>query len=251
MGFGQTIRTNPAEGEKLAAGGNITLVVSNGFTYTFNKRVASMDIFTYPATFTCNGKLPIWKLEPIPYKAILTPAPTAKPSVATLAPFTLKTAISKDWLKILNFCPDFVKGPDLVLTDVIQNDVFYPGMIAIKFDLPEIASAGRLEKAVLSLYLKSLGKGTTDMDVYVSAATSDWSEKSSRPQCSTTRTHSVKVTQAGKYYNFDMQELLTSDSRNIAQYGLCVLSTDEDLVTFSSSEGPVGQQPLLSGILRK
>ncbi len=124
-------------------------------------------------------------------------------------------------------------------------------MIAIKFDLSEIASAGSLEKATLRLYLKSLGSGTTDMDVYVSAATSAWDAKSGRPQCSTARTHSVKVKAANTFYNFDLQELLATNSRDIAQYGLCVLSTDEDLVTFSSSEDTASQRPLLSGIYRK
>jgi hypothetical protein len=251
VGIDQAIRTVPAAGEKLAPGGNVTLVISNGFTYTFNNRVPTMDIFTYPATFTCNGKSPIWNIEPFPYTKIATPVPTAKPSVATPIPFVLKTAIVKDWFKLLNFCPDFIKGPDLILTDQIQNDVFYPGMIAIKFDLSEIATAGNLQKAVLTLYLKSLGKGTTNMDVYVSAATSDWSEKSGQPKCSTTRTHSVKVTTAGTAYNFDLQELLATDSQNIAKYGLCVLSTDEDLVTFGSSEGTASQRPTLSGIFRK
>ncbi len=251
VGIDQAIRTQPAAGQKLAAGGNVTLVMSNGFATSFSKRVATMDIFTYPSTFTCNGKLPIWKLEPFPYTIIATPAPTPKPASPTPVPFTLKTAIFKDWFRILNFCPDFVKGPDLILTDQIQNDVFYPGMIAIKFSLPEISTAGGLEKAMLSLYLKSLGSGTTNMDVYVSAATTDWNETSAPPKCSTARTHSVKVTAPNKYYNFDLQELLATDSRNIAQYGLCVLSTDEDLVTFGSSEGAVGQQPVLSGVYRK
>ncbi len=180
VGIDQAIRSEPGEGAKLTRGADVTLVVSNGFTYTFNNRFPTLDIFTYPATFTCNGKAPIWKLEPIPYKIIATPVPTAKPSLSTKSPFILKTAIIKDWFKFLNFCPDFVSGPDLILTDQIQSDVFYPGMIAIKFDLSEIASAGSLEKATLRLYLKSLGSGTTDMDVYVSAATSAWDAKSGR-----------------------------------------------------------------------
>ena len=251
VGIDQAIRTQPAEGQKLAAGGNVTLVISSGFATPFSNRVAILDIFTYPSTFTCNGKLPIWQLEPFPYKIIATPEPTAVPASPTLAPFKLKTAVSKDWLKVLNFCPDFLKSTNLILTDQITGDVFYPGMIAIKFGLPEIATAGGLEKAVLKLYLSGLGSGTTNMDVYVSAATTDWNETSGPPKCSTTRTHSVKVTTPNTFYNFDLQELLATDARNIAQYGLCVLSTDEDLVTFASSKGPVGLQPVLSGVYRK
>ncbi len=127
MGIDQAIRSEPGEGAKLTRGADVTLVVSNGFTYAFNNRFPTLDIFTYPATFTCNGKAPIWKLEPIPYKIIATPVPTAKPSLSTKSPFILKTAIIKDWFKFLNFCPDFVSGPDLILTDQIQSDVFYRG----------------------------------------------------------------------------------------------------------------------------
>ena len=242
VGIDQVIRTEPGEGEKVARGADVTLVVSNGFTYSFKGRIATMDIFTYPATFTCGLKLPIWKLDPIPLKIIATPVPQVKAT----------SPVIKDWIKILNLCPDFVKGPDLILTNQIQKDVFYPGMIAIRFDLSEIKSVGELEQATLSLYLKSLGKGTTNMDVYVSAAMSDWSDKSNQaPDCSKDRTHSVKVSTAGKYYNFDLKELTANYSKEIANYGLCVMSTDEDLVTFGSSEGAANQRPALSGIYRK
>ena len=248
VGIDLSIRSDPVEGTKLGHGADVTLVVSNGSSSPFSKAAVS-DIFTYPATFLCNGRLPIWRLEPFPYKIIATPAPTAKVS-GTLAPFIFLTPIIKDWFKFLNFCPDFVHG-DLILTNQIQTDVFYPGMIAIKFDLSEIKTTGSLEKATLSLFLKSLGKGTTDMDVYVSAATSEWSDKTGRPTCSTARTHSVKVTQANKVYNFDLQELLASNSKDIVNFGVCVLSTDEDLVTFGSSESAASQRPGLSGTLRK
>ena len=90
------------------------------------------------------------------------------------------------------------------------------------------------------------------MDVYVSAAMSDWSEKSNKaPDCSKDRTHSVKVSKAGGYYNFDLKELTDFYSKEIANFGLCIMSTDEDLVTFGSSEGTASQRPLLSGIYRK
>ena len=133
MGIDLVLRTEPGEGEMLKRGADVTLVVSNGFTFSFKNRVATMDIFTYPATFTCGSKLPIWKLESIPYKIIATQVPEIKPT----------SPVIKDWFKILNFCPDFIKGSDLILTNQIQKDVFYPGMIAIRFDLSEIKISRR------------------------------------------------------------------------------------------------------------
>lgn len=146
-------------------------------------------------------------------------------------------------------CPDWGHGPKLELKNGSSGGPvaqFYPGLVAVRFDLSGIPAGATIDQAVLHLHFTD-ATGTL-VNVEVARANSPWSEDDSvKPGCESAGSVVRAVGTGAGWYDWDVTALVQYQFANPStNYGFCVSGgTVDDSRTFASREGSSASRPYL------
>ncbi|MGQ9803377.1 MAG: DNRLRE domain-containing protein [Anaerolineae bacterium] len=145
---------------------------------------------------------------------------------------------------------DWGHGPKLELKNGSSGGpiaIFYPGRVAVRFDLSGIPAGATIDQAVLHLRLTD-ATGTEPVNVRAARANSPWSEDDSvKPGCESAGSVVRAVGAGAGWYDWDVTALVRYQFANPStNYGFCVSEgTVDDSRTFARREGSSASRPYL------
>jgi len=149
-------------------------------------------------------------------------------------------------------CPDWGHGSALELKNGSSGggglSVFYPGLVAVRFDLGGIPAGATIDEATLYLRLTS-AEGASSANLRVARADSPWSEDdhSVKPGCESSGAVTRAVGIGSGWYDWNVTDLVQYQLANpTTNYGFCVTGgTVDDVRVFASREASASSRPYL------